>query len=320
MGANSSTVMPPGGLRVHRVYPNGPGEEAGFEVFFDYILEANNNRYCDDSEETLMRFTSFIASQENQEVTLNVYNARKKSLRLIKMTPRKWDGTGLLGLSVRFSEFSAMDEGAHVINVHEGSPASKAGLMPITDYLLATNLQLFVDSDCVRVHVGERVDEEVTLYVYNSITETIRKTVITPRTDWGGPGTLGCDLGNGYIHRIPLIKSTFNIPPEREMSDENVMPNEEETLDLSAAAATTALFDVSSERTNKAISNESLSADCSVISISAETQVTEDEASSEEPYLPPSIVNLQHASNLMDNDKDDTPSAYDNTPMDEQYA
>ncbi|ORM40602.1 Golgi reassembly-stacking protein 1 [Babesia sp. Xinjiang] len=293
MGGNASTIMPTGGLRVHRVYPNGPAEEAGFEIFFDYIMEADHNAYCDDSDETLMSFTSYISSKENQEVTLNVYNARQKSLRLLKITPRKWDGVGLLGLSVRFAEFTAMDEGAHVINVQDGSPAMKAGLTPITDYLLGTNLQLFVDSDCVRVHVGEHVDEDVTLYVYNTITESIRKTIITPRRGWGGKGTLGCDLANGYIHRIPLVKGIFSVPSDLPPSEKGG-DSQEMTLDLAAAAAATTPAEPQMGTADQSTSEQN----CNVFAIPSDTNVTEDEDGPEEPYLPPSLATLQHTASM----------------------
>ncbi|GIX65513.1 Golgi reassembly-stacking protein 2 [Babesia caballi] len=312
MGANGSTITPSGGLRVHRVYPNGPGEKAGFEVFFDYIVEADHNGYCDDSDDTLMRFTSYVSSKENQEITLNVYNARKRSLRLVKITPRKWDGVGLLGLSVRFAEFTAMDEGAHVIKVHDGSPASRAGLMPITDYLLATNLQLFVDSDCVRVHVGEHVNEEVPLYVYNSITENIRRTVIKPLEGWGGHGTLGCDLGNGYIHRIPLVKGVYNVPMEVDKPASRVESKDEITLDLSAASATTA-----GEPRSDSACPSARPESCDVITLAGETNVTEDEEAPDEPYLPPSIATLKHKADAMGNDIPGTPVGYDITDRDD---
>lgn len=202
-------------------------ENAGLEVFFDYILDADSNSYSDDSDEVLMSFTAYVASRENQKIVLNVFNARKKTVRLVTMTPQKWDGIGLLGLSVKFSEFNAMNEGAHVLMVHDGSPAHNAGLIPMTDYLLGTNLQLFVDVDCVRVHVAEHVDEEITLFVYNSITETIRKTTIIPKNSWGGKGSLGCDLASGYIHRIPLVKATWSFPDSQPVKTEK-----EEIIDL----------------------------------------------------------------------------------------
>ncbi|KAK2195110.1 bifunctional GRASP-type PDZ domain/PDZ superfamily/GRASP55-65 [Babesia duncani] len=231
MGGAQSSSTTTGGLRVHRVYPNGPGETANIEVFFDYILEADNNAYTDDTDETLSNFTNYVSKKENEEITLNIFNARKRTTRLVKIVPKKWDGVGLLGISVKFSEFTAMDEGARVVNVYDDSPARAAGLIPFTDYLLGTNLQLFVDMDCVRVHVAEHVDEEIQLYVYNSITETLRKTTIVPKNDWGGTGALGCDLANGYIHKIPLVKAIWNYPNKEVVND-----NKEavETIDLSA--------------------------------------------------------------------------------------
>ncbi|EKX72987.1 conserved hypothetical protein [Theileria equi strain WA] len=274
MGANSSKGTATGGLRVHRVYPNGPGELAGIELFFDYILEADGNVYNDDSDDTLRLFTSYIASQENKEVTLTIYNARKKSIRSVTMIPQKWEGVGLLGLTVKFSEFTSMDEGVHVVNVYDGSPASKAGLMPVTDYLLGTNLQLFLDLDCVRIHVANHVDEDVTLMVYNSITETVRKTVIRPTENWGGPGTLGCDLAKGYIHRIPYVKSIWSVPSIDEGVEEPV-----ETIDLSVAPPP--------EITP--LANPALTL----------TQST----SVEEPYLPPSMVDFQLNQTAEDNEE-----------------
>ena len=31
------------------------------------------------------------------------------------------------------------------------------------------------------------------------------KVSITPNSDWGGDGSLGCGIGYGYLHRIPSI-------------------------------------------------------------------------------------------------------------------
>ncbi|EAN30984.2 GRASP55/65 PDZ-like domain protein [Theileria parva strain Muguga] len=212
MGASSSKCPPNGGLRVHRVYPNGPGDVAGVEPFFDYILDVDGYTYTDDSDETLNLFTKYVNDHENQQIALSIYNARKKNIRDVYIVPQKWDGIGLLGLTLKFGLFNCLDEGAHIVHVYDKSPAQKAGLMPITDYLLGTNLQLFYGLDCVRIHVANKVDKEVVLIVYNSVTETVRRALIVPRENWGGRGTLGCDLAKGYIHRIPYVKSLFTYP------------------------------------------------------------------------------------------------------------
>ncbi|UKK01393.1 hypothetical protein MACK_002207 [Theileria orientalis] len=235
MGAHSSKSPPNGGLRVHRVYPNGPGDVAGIEPFFDYVLDADGYTYTDDSDETLNLFTKYVSDHENQQICLNVYNARKKSIREVFIVPQKWDGIGFLGLTLKFGLFNCLDEGAHIVHVYDKSPAQKAGLMPITDYLLGTNLQLFFDLDCVRIHVANQVDKEVVLIVYNSVTETVRRAVIVPRDNWGGKGTLGCDLAKGYIHRIPYVKSLFTYPSIETYStyDSNNPGEVVDTIDLS---------------------------------------------------------------------------------------
>ncbi|BAM41332.1 uncharacterized protein TOT_030000595 [Theileria orientalis strain Shintoku] len=235
MGAHSSKSPPNGGLRVHRVYPNGPGDVAGIEPFFDYVLDADGYTYTDDSDETLNLFTKYVSDHENQQICLNVYNARKKNIREVFIVPQKWDGIGFLGLTLKFGLFNCLDEGAHIVHVYDKSPAQKAGLMPITDYLLGTNMQLFFDLDCVRIHVANQVDKEVVLIVYNSVTETVRRALIVPRENWGGKGTLGCDLAKGYIHRIPYVKALFTYPSIETYStyDSNNAGEVVDTIDLS---------------------------------------------------------------------------------------
>lgn len=40
------------------------------------------------------------------------------------------------------------------------------------------------------------------------------QVVLTPNSDWGGEGSLGCGIGYGYLHRIPAQKS---IPPQQDL-------------------------------------------------------------------------------------------------------
>lgn len=55
------------------------------------------------------------------------------------------------------------------------------------------------------------------LYVYNINDDTCREVVITPNNHWGGEGSLGCGIGYGYLHRIPVRSlpekgSVHNVP------------------------------------------------------------------------------------------------------------
>lgn len=42
------------------------------------------------------------------------------------------------------------------------------------------------------------------LYVYNANDDSCREITITPNHNWGGEGSLGCGIGYGYLHRIPI--------------------------------------------------------------------------------------------------------------------
>lgn len=44
----------------------------------------------------------------------------------------------------------------------------------------------------------------VQLYVYNVDMDCVREVTLTPNSAWGGDGCLGCDIGYGYLHRIPV--------------------------------------------------------------------------------------------------------------------
>lgn len=42
------------------------------------------------------------------------------------------------------------------------------------------------------------------LYVYNADLDAVRELLLTPNSAWGGDGSLGCGIGYGYLHRIPV--------------------------------------------------------------------------------------------------------------------
>lgn len=52
----------------------------------------------------------------------------------------------------------------------------------------------------IEAHEGRQLK----LYVYNVDDDTCREVVITPNNTWGGEGSLGCGIGYGYLHRIPI--------------------------------------------------------------------------------------------------------------------
>lgn len=42
------------------------------------------------------------------------------------------------------------------------------------------------------------------MYVYNTEDDRCREVLIKPNSQWGGEGSLGCGIGYGYLHRIPI--------------------------------------------------------------------------------------------------------------------
>ncbi|KAG0018911.1 Golgi reassembly-stacking protein 2 [Entomortierella chlamydospora] len=121
--------------------------------------------------------------------------------------------------------------GYHVLRVKDHSPSSQAGLRPFFDYIVAVNdirLDITPESPAeeagLRAHsdyiigtplgvtrgegdlyelIEEHIGEPLPLHVYNADTDQVREVVIVPNEDWGGEGLLGCDVGYGYLHRLP---------------------------------------------------------------------------------------------------------------------
>ena len=47
-------------------------------------------------------------------------------------------------------------------------------------------------------------NKQLKLYVYNFESDNVREVLLTPNSAWGGEGSLGCGIGYGYLHRIPI--------------------------------------------------------------------------------------------------------------------
>jgi hypothetical protein len=47
-------------------------------------------------------------------------------------------------------------------------------------------------------------NKQLKLYVYNCDLDSVREVLLTPNSAWGGEGSLGCGIGYGYLHRIPV--------------------------------------------------------------------------------------------------------------------
>eukprot|EP00041_Stephanoeca_diplocostata_P016768 m.331467 g.331467 ORF g.331467 m.331467 type:complete len:477 (+) comp20478_c0_seq1:123-1553(+) len=204
MGGASSTPEVPGGgyegYHVLKVAPNSPGEAAGLEGFFDFILAVNDIRLEYDSN------TLKVECEKNMDkpVKLTVYSTKNQDVRDVQLTPTQtWGGSGLLGVSIRFASFDGASENVwHILDVAPGSPAEKAQFIPQTDYIIAAD-SVLDDRDDLFALIERENGREVHFYVYNAITDTCRDVTVVPNDQWGGDGCLGCGIGYGYLHRIP---------------------------------------------------------------------------------------------------------------------
>jgi len=189
------------GFHVVQVQPDSPGALAGLVSFFDFIVAANGIALSQEDD----TFKNILAQNVDKPVKLLVFNSREEKTRETIITPtNKWGGQGLVGISIRFCNFSSVNEHVwRILDVYPRSPAVDADLQARTDYIVGTPDQQFTDAEDFFAYVEANMRKPIRLYVYSSITDKVRLVTITPNDQWGGHGCLGCDVGFGYLHRIP---------------------------------------------------------------------------------------------------------------------
>ncbi|XP_059613169.1 Golgi reassembly-stacking protein 2 [Phlebotomus argentipes] len=204
MGVTHSVSVPGGGTEgyhVLRVQSNSPGERAGLEAFFDFIVAIGNTR-LDQDNDTLKELLKVNAEKE---IKMIVYSSKTQTVREVSITPSaKWGGTGLLGVSIRFCSFEGVNENVwHILEVHPSSPAEEAGLRSFSDYIIGADSVLHESEDLFTL-IESHEGRPLKMYVYNTEDDACREVSIKPNTKWGGEGSLGCGIGYGYLHRIPV--------------------------------------------------------------------------------------------------------------------
>ncbi|KAB0798495.1 hypothetical protein PPYR_09488 [Photinus pyralis] len=223
MGNAPSVDVPGGGTEgyhVLRVQENSPGSRAGLEAFFDFIISINGTR-LDQDNETLKQI---LRNGLGKNVPMTVYSSKTQAVRSVNIEPtEEWGGQGLLGVSIRFCSFEGANENVwHVLEVHPSSPAELAGLRSFTDYIIGSDSVLHESEDFFAL-IEAHEARSLKLYVYNSVDDSCRDVTITPHRDWGGEGSLGCGIGYGYLHRIPIrglpVKPSQPITPIFSKSD-----------------------------------------------------------------------------------------------------
>jgi len=188
------------GWRVLKVVPNSPCDQLGLIPYFDVVTHVNGTRLNNNQAFLLSMIT------EGTPTKLTVLNYPQSKSREVTVVPsRGWGGHGLLGLVLRYDCYENADEDViHVLEVHSNSPAQKAGLQPGSDYLLGTAEIAFKGYEHLDYFLDNFDNKTTNLFVFNSQTYRVREIAITPNRNWGGQGSLGCNLGIGILHRLPL--------------------------------------------------------------------------------------------------------------------
>ncbi|GAB0096956.1 Golgi reassembly-stacking protein 2 [Sergentomyia squamirostris] len=204
MGVSHSVNIPGGGTEgyhVLRVQSNSPGEKAGLEAFFDFIVAIGNTR-LDQDNDTLKEL---LKMNVEKEIKMCVYSSKFQTVREVAITPSAlWGGTGLLGVSIRFCSFEGVNENVwHILEVHPSSPAEEAGLRSFSDYIIGADSVLHESEDLFTL-IESHEGRPLKMYVYNTDDDACREVTIKPHSKWGGEGSLGCGIGYGYLHRIPV--------------------------------------------------------------------------------------------------------------------
>ncbi|KAK7498231.1 hypothetical protein BaRGS_00010491 [Batillaria attramentaria] len=203
MGGSVSSEIPGGGTEgyhVLRVQDGSPGQVAGLEAFFDFIVAIGNTRLNKDND----TLKELLKANIEKPVKMTVYSSKTQGVREATIIPsHNWGGQGLLGVSIRFCSFEGANENVwHILEVQPNSPADLAGMKSDTDYVIGADSVLHESEDLFTL-IESHEGKPLKLYVYNSDTDSCREVTITPNGAWGGQGSLGCNIGYGYLHRIP---------------------------------------------------------------------------------------------------------------------
>lgn len=209
MGAEQSS--PKGNLRGYQivwVLPNSPAEKARLSPFFDFIVSVDQVDLSDNGMLKPNFFVEYIQKTVNQPVRLGVFSTKTCDFREVNLVPRNdWGGDGLLGCSIRYQQVSkSIDFVWHILDVEQNSPSQIIGLESFTDFIVGCQRNLFETPDDFDNFLRDtlRNHESLLMMVYSTKSESFREVLLTPNLRAVmRHGSLGCDIGTGYIHQIP---------------------------------------------------------------------------------------------------------------------
>lgn len=140
-----------------------------------------------------------------------------------------------LGIKVQWTPLIASTFTYHILQLNiPNGPAQLTGLIPDEDYIIGCQDGLLATggNELLPDVIRSRANQSLVLYIYNKVSDSVRPITV----NIGPDGRLGCNIGYGFLHRIPSVK-TNNIevnntstPPQIDntfppVSDSSFVPN-----------------------------------------------------------------------------------------------
>ncbi|AOA64582.1 Acetylated cis-Golgi protein [Komagataella phaffii CBS 7435] len=229
------------GLRILNVENESIGYQMGFESWFDYILSLNGFEVRQLANKDFSKFVEMVVANidNGRDLVFTVWSAKGGTIRQISVPFTTYSNNDAdetesleeiklddnsnvarfskykkLGISVQLTSLETATYVWHVLDTLPNSPGHSANLLPGSDYiigaqdgLLAMGGEELLGQTLYSVYSTNRENATLVLYVYNQIHNVVRPVTIYPNRNWGGIGLLGCDVGYGFLHRIPEVKS-----------------------------------------------------------------------------------------------------------------
>ncbi|KAI9786796.1 MAG: hypothetical protein M1816_007804 [Peltula sp. TS41687] len=174
--------------------------ELPIDPWFDFVIGING-RPIDDPDPHL--FAQEVRNCAGASVTLGLWSAKGQRIRDLRVSVPSADLPSL-GLTLQWTAISSTEDVWHILDVAPNSPAEQAGLLPYGDYIIGTPEGIVRGEAGLGELVEDHLSRPLELHIYNHEYDLTRPVTITPSRNWGGSGALGCVLGYGALHRLPV--------------------------------------------------------------------------------------------------------------------
>ncbi|KAJ9098662.1 hypothetical protein QFC21_004310 [Naganishia friedmannii] len=208
-GTASSHTFPRTALHCLRVQEDSPAYNAGIQPFFDYLIgvellhrqaSAGSEAYEEPVDLSLdpEELARVLDENEGKEIGLRVWNSKSQTIR-----------SNIIASTITSRLVDAFMRSGRGIGTGMAYPRglgriAGGGLVPYGDYVVGwTEGPLYTESEFYDL-VEQHVEKPLRLYVYSADLDNLREIVLVPNRHWGGEGLLGCGVGYGLLHRIPI--------------------------------------------------------------------------------------------------------------------